>query len=260
MQHVSVVLPCYNEEGRLHREAFSEFLQHEPDVDLLFVDDGSTDGTAAALEELRTSGIGPIDVVTLDRNRGKAEAVRRGMLRAMEGGAQFVGYWDSDLATPLADVPVFARILESRPQLEVVFGSRVRLMGRQIDRRPSRHYFGRVFATVVSLMLGLPIYDTQCGAKLFRVTPRLKHIFDEPFHSRWVFDVEILFRLMTLARQDGGLPVESLIYEHPLIEWTDVPGSKINLWAYARSALDLAAMYRHYASGRWRPGASSGRH
>ena len=156
----------------------------EPRVDLLFVDDGSTDGTARVLSNLAGAAPGRIAVMTLDRNRGKAEAVRLGVLRALEASPRFVGFWDSDLSTPIHDVTPFVQLLESRPDLDMVFGSRVKLLGRHVDRSTSRHFAGRVFATVVSLMLDLAIYDTQCGAKLFRATPRLVRIFEEPFRIR----------------------------------------------------------------------------
>src|SRR5262249_36351151 len=150
---------------------------------------------------------------------------------------RFVGFWDSDLSTPIRDTTTFAALLESRPDIDMVFGSRVKLLGRHVDRSTARHLAGRAFATVVSLMLDLAIYDTQCGAKLFRVTPRLRQLFEEPFRSGWVFDVEILARLMALTRTEGGRRIDQLIYEYPLLEWRDVPGSKVDLRAYLRSLL-----------------------
>jgi len=252
VDRVTVVLPCYNEEARLDANAIRDFRGAEPGVDMLFVDDGSTDGTAEVLRRLKDAIPVGLEVLSLDRNRGKAEAVRRGVLRALEGEPRFVGYWDSDLSTPLRDVADFARVLESRPDLDMVFGSRVKLLGRRVERRTSRHYVGRIFASVVSLMLDLGIYDTQCGAKLFRVTPRLKRLFEEPFQSTWTFDVEILARLLALTREEGGTPVDRLIYEFPLMEWTDVPGSKVDLGAYLRSTAEVFGIYRRYLSRRAR--------
>jgi hypothetical protein len=101
------------------------------------------------------------------------------------------------------------------------------LLGRRIQRRTARHYIGRLFATAVSMMLGLAIYDTQCGAKLFRVSSSLYGLFDKPFLSRWIFVVDIIARLIQ-ARRGKQLPQpEQVIYEFPLIEWRDVRGSKL---------------------------------
>jgi dolichyl-phosphate beta-glucosyltransferase len=239
-----VVIPCFNEAERLDVETIREFLEREP-VRLLFVDDGSTDRTGEVLRDLRERLPGRIQVLSLGVNRGKAEAVRLGIRQALSDRSEFVGYWDADLSTPLDDIGVFERILEDRTDLLVVFGSRVQLLGREIERRAWRHYTGRVFATVVSLILRLRVYDTQCGAKLFRVTPAVAALFDEPFHSRWVFDVEIIARLIVLARQQGMRSVEERIYEHPLTRWRDVPGSKLSLWSYLSSAFDVLGIHRY---------------
>ena len=125
-------------------------------------------------------------------------------------------------------------------------GSRVKLLGRKIERRRSRHYLGRVFATAVSTILGLDVYDTQCGAKLFRVTPFIRALFQQPFLSRWIFDVEILARLIQ-ARRGKNLPqADRVIYEFPLMEWRDIPGSKLGYRDFFRAAWELCRIHNHY--------------
>src|SRR5271163_3481131 len=115
------------------------------------------------------------------------------MLAALErSDTAFIGFWDADLATPLGVIPEFIALLSDNDQLQMVIGARIRLLGRQIHRRAVRHYLGRVFTSRVSLILRLPIYDTQCGAKIFRVTPEPSRVLEDRFLSRWVFDVEIL--------------------------------------------------------------------
>lgn len=222
-----LVVPCYNEAKRLQTDTFRDWLAKHQKTRFIFVDDGSRDETLVVLNQLRTGFEETASVLSLPRNQGKAEAVRSGVLYALsEFNPQFVGYWDADLATPLDSVTDFLKLLGSRPEIEMVFGARVKLLGRFVVRRPARHYLGRVFATVVSNILRLPIYDTQCGAKMFRVTAMTRQIFAAPFLSRWVFDVEILARyLQALGHAPEAL--ERLIYEYPLDTWVDVASSKV---------------------------------
>jgi glycosyltransferase involved in cell wall biosynthesis len=241
-----VVVPCYNEERRLDTAAFRSFDRDRLGLRFCFVNDGSRDGTLALLQRLVSEAPGLGFVLDLVTNHGKAEAVRRGLLAALETGATYVGFWDADLATPLDELPRFEEVLDERPQVELVLGSRVRLLGRHIERRAARHYLGRVFATGASLTLGLAVYDTQCGAKLFRSTPRLRALLSEPFLTSWVFDVEVLARYKRSLRGEPGLTAAEHIYELPLRRWTDVPGSKVKAWDFVRSGVELFRIWNAY--------------
>ena len=243
MPAIQIVVPCYNEAHRLPVARFREFFGHS-NIGFVFVDDGSRDQTVQVLEDLRKSREDLVSVLQLKVNQGKAEAVRQGINFALEHNAEFTGYWDADLATPLNAIPRFLSILQDRPDLDMVFGSRVKLLGRKVQRRPARHYLGRVFATVVSVMLRLPIYDTQCGAKIFRVGPGTRGLFADPFLTRWVFDVEILARQI---RQTGSPDVAaSRIYEYPLEEWEDVAGSKVKSTDFLIALRDIARIHWNY--------------
>jgi glycosyltransferase involved in cell wall biosynthesis len=242
--HTTIVVPCYNEAARLDLAAFRLFLDTplSSGVRLLLVDDGSGDATLTVLHTLATERPDQIGVLALERNQGKAEAVRLGMLEAMQQGS-FVGFWDADLATPLEAIPDFLAILEAEPEVQWVFGARVGLLGRHIQRRMRRHYSGRAFATCVSLVLDLPVYDTQCGAKLFRIDPALHAVLERPFRSRWIFDVEMIARLKVLIASGGGPPLAHRIYELPLMRWTDVAGSKVRGRDFIRAVRELAAIW-----------------
>lgn len=245
MAHVIVVVPCYNEASRLDSAAFAQFRADGHWLEFLFVNDGSVDETGRVLDALRCASPDTIRLLSLPANRGKAEAVRAGMLRALEGGAEYVGFWDADLSTPLPALPEFLELLEDRPSLQMVFGSRVKLLGRDVERRALRHYLGRVFATIVSVMLRLPIYDTQCGAKLFRASDTLRAVLAEPFVTSWLFDVEILARFIART-PEGSRGLERAVYELPLREWRDVAGSKLTRRAYARAAASLFRLHMAY--------------
>jgi glycosyltransferase involved in cell wall biosynthesis len=240
------VVPCYNEASRLDGEAFRRFAAGRSALRFLFVDDGSTDDTRRVLETLAARDPEHLGVFTYSPNRGKAEAVRRGVLEALNGGPDLVGFWDADLATPLEEVDRFVARFASHPELEIALGSRVRLLGRQIQRNAARHYFGRVAATAVSIMLHLAVYDTQCGAKMFRATDDLKRVFSEPFVTRWIFDVEILVRWLALKRAATIERLDTRIREMPLEAWHDVSGSRLRLRDFARAPLDLWRIYRRY--------------
>jgi len=242
---IGIVVPCFNEAHRLRPDAFSEFARRGQ-TRFLFVNDGSTDDTRAVLGALARDAPAQVAVLDLATNAGKGEAVRRGMLEVFGWGVAYAGFWDADLATPLDAIPAFAAILDGEPRLEMVFGARVLLMGRSIRRSSTRHYAGRLFATAVSLVLGLPIYDTQCGAKLFRATPAVQALFQEPFRSRWIFDVELVARLVRARRGTPAPQPAEVIHEYPLEQWHDVPGSKVRAVDFARAAIELARIYRVY--------------
>lgn len=236
---VTWVVPCYGEAARFQGDRFVSLVDSEPDISVLFVDDGSTDDTATKLFEISDLRPSAVHVLPLAHNVGKAEAVRLGLSKALESGASIVGYLDADLATPVDEMLRLTKIIRDR-DVDVVFGARVALLGRQIERNSARHYFGRVFATAASLILRLRVYDTQCGAKLFKRTPALESALATPFVSRWAFDVELLGRLLSAKR-----PTEpSRMLEEPLLEWNDVPGSKVGAADIVMTGIDLVRISR----------------
>ena len=243
---VAIVIPCYNEATRLKASKFKEYSDADRSHLFVFVNDGSSDTTLQVIQDLHRDHPQRCSFIDLPRNFGKAEAVRRGVLSAFDANPDFVGYWDADMATPLEAIPEFCDLLESRPEIDMVFGARVRLLGRAIERRPLRHYLGRMFATAASLTLGLPIYDTQCGAKLFRACPLTRSLFQQPFMTRWLFDVEIIARLIQACRRNDLRPPKDRIYEFPLQTWHDVAGSKVKPVDFFSSFFDLARIYWKY--------------
>lgn len=238
-----VVVPCFNEERRLPVDAFRTFASDAAQVEFLLVNDGSSDGTSRVLDVLCAENPSRCSVLDLERNSGKAEAVRRGILTALDRQPDLIGFWDADLATPLGEIDGFLDVFATRPEIEMVFAARVRLLGRSISRNPARHYFGRVGATLISQSLGLAVYDTQCGAKLFRVTSGTRGLFDRPFLSRWIFDVEIIARFVIQRGRDAAARA---IYELPIRVWHDVKGSKVRQSDFLRALNDLRKIRRAY--------------
>lgn len=247
-----LIVPCYNEEKRIDAREFFSLLADDT-IELLFVNDGSTDGTLDRLHELAAQRPDRVDVLSLEPNRGKAEAVREGLSTALTRQPTFVGYVDADLATPVSEIRRLVRVMRES-DADGILGSRIALMGRDIERTPRRHYLGRAFATAASLVLQTEVYDTQCGAKLFRCTPALRAAVAEPFISRWAFDVELLGRLLVGTATTPGV-ARSAIREEPLLMWHDVAGSTLGPAQMARTLADLVRIKFDLARRRTRTSA-----
>ncbi len=245
MARVMIVVPCFNEAKRLDASAFGAFTLERHEVTFVFVNDGSADTTMSVLSTIASSAKSKCEIVDRANNGGKAEAVRQGMLHALALAPDYVGYWDADLAAPLSELSGFLELMQLRHDIDIVFGSRVKLMGRSIERLAWRHYLGRVSATLISRTLALPIYDTQCGHKLFRATDMLARVFADPFQTNWLFDVEILARFLTTDPR-GRDAVARTIYEWPLARWVDVSGSKVKPFDFARGLAEVWQIKRAY--------------
>ena len=128
------MVPCYNEAARLDVTRFREFAAASNGVGLLFVDDGSTDATAAVLAGLIREVPHRIRGIRLGANQGKAGAVRAGILMALTGEPTFVGFWDADLADSVIRRRSLRGDLEARPDLVGAIGARVKLLGSTIER------------------------------------------------------------------------------------------------------------------------------
>src|SRR5829696_2738138 len=135
-----VVVPCFNEAERLDLRRFEQ-LTRSSEVRLLFVDDGSTDRTRSLLESLAARSDGAVEVLARDVNAGKAEAVRAGLLSAMERPrVAYVAYYDADLAAPPCELARVLDTLRGSADVDVAIGSRVAMLGRRIERSRWRHY------------------------------------------------------------------------------------------------------------------------
>jgi glycosyltransferase involved in cell wall biosynthesis len=243
----SLIIPCYNEAQRLSLSAFADFIEHNSQVDFLFVNDGSKDATGQMLADFQVKFPERVRLLNLPKNSGKAEAVRQGMRAVDIAQYDYVGFWDADLATPLTEFVRMIGVVQNKPDLYCLLASRVKLLGHAIVRKPTRHYLGRVFAVAASLLLKMAVYDTQCGAKLFKaeLAPAL---FSEKFRTRWIFDVEILLRFKRwylqkrLAKLDK---LENYINEMPLLNWRDIAGSKIRPVHFLLAVTDFLKLLRY---------------
>lgn len=235
-----IVVPCYNESKRLRQDAFVDYVERHEDVAFLFANDGSRDNTLEVLQEL-TARHERLLLLDIQPNGGKAEAVRKGMLYAAEQfEPEYIAFWDADLATPLDEIEPMVAWADKG--YDAVMGLRLMRLGAKVKRKPLRHYLGRCFATVASMMLGLPVYDTQCGAKLFR-RDVVKKIFPEQFITRWLFDVELLARY---TKAYGKERATEKIYEFPLFQWQDIDGSQLKSRDFFKAPMELMKIWRRY--------------
>lgn len=246
MPETVIVVPCHNEADRLDSRSLTSFAHEFPNVAFVFVNDGSTDHTLAVLHTLSGTSPSPFLVHNLKQNLGKAEATRQGILKAFSLNPKYVGWWDADLSAPLREIPLFMKVLDNMPQIQMVFGARVKLLGRSITRPLLRHYLGRISATLISWALQLPIFDSQCGAKLFRANEQMRSLFQEKFLSSWIFDVEIIARVIRAHRDHILGAPEEVIYELPLDEWHHKGESNIKAYDYIKSLYELLLIYHKY--------------
>ncbi|MGL5682773.1 MAG: dolichyl-phosphate beta-glucosyltransferase [Marinifilaceae bacterium] len=239
---VVIIVPCYNEEKRLESKAFTNFVHNNSNYSVCFVNDGSKDNTSSLLKDLCKQYPNKLMLIDNNDNRGKAEAIRCAMTQ-LHDKYTYIGFCDADLATPLEE---FTQLYNACSlDYPIIFGSRIKRLGAHIERNITRHYIGRCFATAVSIVFNIPVYDSQCGAKLFHCDS-VQALFDKPFQSTWLFDVEILVRTKL---KYGNY---STVKEIPLSEWKEKGGSKINFSYWFKAPFILMKLFSHYKSEGYR--------
>ena len=240
---LAIVIPCYNEANRLPVSKFKDFLPHYSNVFIFFVNDGSKDDTEGILKTLKNQFSNQIEIIHLSHNQGKANAVFHGMIKALEKKRfQKVAYLDADLATSLQECLRLS--LYVKEEVVLAFGSRILKLDNQIKRKWYRFLLGRVVATAISNTLKMSIYDSQCGCKIFEVKTA-KKIFDKPFISRWLFDVEIFFRMIRIY---GRPEVQNHLREIPLKAWIDTADSRVSPLYFFKLWWDLFKISKEYRS------------
>lgn len=232
---ITIIIPFYNEEKRIKIERFHQIFNNFPHYNFLLVNDGSTDNTNAILDEFK-SKFPNLTILKLDKNVGKAEAIRAAVLSI--SNADFIVYYDADLATPFSELEKLIQFSILHQNYKMVMGARIKLIGNQVKRSLKRHYFGRIFATIVSqFVLKVAVYDTQCGAKVIDFDTA-KPIFSKPFLSKWLFDVELLKRLQKIHN------LKEVVKEIPLEKWEEIGNSKIKVTDFFKIPFELLKIYR----------------
>lgn len=238
-----IVVPCYNEGIGISIEEYSHFLDNHTNTTICFVNDGSTDNTMDLLNVLKEKYNNQIHILSLAKNSGKAEAVRAGINYCNENfDYQNIGYLDADLATTLEEFMAVSHYLKDN--IVFCFGSRIRKIGSTIIRENSRFLIGRIIATFISNILDLKVYDTQCGCKVF--TKEIStQLFQKPFISKWLFDVELFFRMIHLFGKEKAI---LKMHEVPLKSWIEKGNSKVKPTYFFKLWLDLYTIKKEYTN------------
>ncbi|WP_209406013.1 response regulator [Pseudozobellia sp. WGM2] len=239
---VGVVIPCYNEEERLSSEDFKKFAHQNLGYHLCFVNDGSTDNTLAVLEQLHKENSSNISVYNCEKNGGKAEAVRQGVLHlAKDEQLDYIGYLDADLSTDFRDFDDLVKTLENS-KFKIVSGSRISRMGANITKESARRIISLTINMIIQKILGMPFKDTQCGAKIMD-RDIVTNMFNKKFITKWLFDVEIFMRM---RKHYGKEEAKRLICEQPLKRWIHADGSKLSMKDSVKIVGQLAQIAYNY--------------
>ena len=212
---LSIIIPSYNEESRLPAtlERIAAYIQTcGRETEVLVVDDGSRDGTAAVAEYFQIK-IPSLRVISNGVNRGKGYSVRHGI---QEASGRIALFTDADLSAPIEEA---GKLIDALETSDVAIGSRA--LDRSlisVHESPFREFAGIVFNTIVRLILRLPFVDTQCGFKAFR-RDRCRIIFEQQTIERFGFDPELLY----LARHHGLRAVEIPV------RWGHSPATKVSM-------------------------------
>lgn len=235
-----IVVPCFNEEFRWDIN-FWVFLKEHNGIELIFVDDGSTDQTLQLLR--KTASLTGASVVVSSNNLGKAEAIRLGLNQAIGTGSDEIAFLDADGAFSSDDISRLISVfktLKHSGQASCLWSSRVALAGRVIQRSTRRHYFARTLITILAFRYKFNVYDTQSGFKIFSVTEAFRYSLESKFHTRWFVDLEIYLRMTSYTKQPPA------IWEEPVQMWRDVENSKLGGWGSTTVIRDLIRLYWNY--------------
>jgi glycosyltransferase involved in cell wall biosynthesis len=216
-----VIVPCFNEEQRFSADYFERLAKLEV-IELIFVDDASTDNTLEILNSFSARHKN-VKAFSLQNNLGKAECIRHGLLEVVNPDASGFMYLDADCEVPIGEVIRQIRIFfdSSNRNFNIFAANRFARSRRNIERTRYRLLVSYVVRLVVRASLrSLPL-DPQMGLKIFRNNESFKNAITQPFRTRWFIDIELFLRLNHLIKLE--------VRNEDLAEYAEIPSSNFGL-------------------------------
>lgn len=211
--YLSVIIPVYNEENRILPTIGAVVAYVSAicsDWELLVVDDGSTDGTVACIEELSFANLRLLKA----HHQGKGGALRQGVLAAR---GRCVLFTDADNSTPIEEIKKLLYKLELQ-HFDVAVGSRAAGGAAVKKKSLLRKCVSKMLHTIVSTMFPCGVQDTQCGFKMY-TTEAARRLYSIQKLKGFAFDLEVLYLAHKFRYKVAEVPVE----------WINAPDSKVNL-------------------------------
>lgn len=248
-EFTALIVPCYNDQHRLDADQFTDFVGRNANYAFIFVDDGSQDRTVDVLTSIQDSvGRDRVWILSLPQNRGKAEAIRQGVLLARSSDFQqnrdlgFIGFLDAELATPLDEIGSLVSMMSDRHEVDLVIANRSVLNGHSLEANAVRNSVRSLISFVAQRTLDLPVSNPQCIVKILRYGRWLESVFGREFTNRSRYDIEILARV----RKEFGSVAGSKIFEYPVDVWDVSDRSDLGIHELMKASWQLCRLIFEY--------------
>ncbi|WP_340200532.1 glycosyltransferase [Ascidiimonas sp. W6] len=236
-----IIIPCFNEEKRLQKKVFKEFIKTHQNYHLCFVNDGSKDNTLKVLKQLKEESAENISILNLSLNKGKSFAILEGTKHLyLNHKLDQLGFLDADLSTSLDEYHQMNQQLENTANCDFICGTRGE--NTKIVKSYVRKVISGTAKYVIRTTFGLPFEDTQCGAKIFKAAI-IPYIFNKPFLSKWLFDIELFIRCINKTKEEGS---RGEIHQFELKDWQAVGESRLRKRDFVLAFKDISAIYFAY--------------
>ncbi len=255
-----MVIPCYNEAKRLPVAlkklvgTLNSQSAHSILYDVVIADDGSKEEHSLihskTVHELQGVLRSPnrLRYVRFEKNGGKGHVLHTLFTWGLTGVSKFhelsdldrpaydlIAFLDADGSTEMDELHRLALMAFDNPKLATVIGSRVKMLGYSVDRFAKRHYSGRIFATLVSELFNIPIYDSQCGAKVFRTSFMTQNDLDICYQARWLFDTQLVLWAYQRSLQQLEVPINWIHFDDSKVSLLRDPLKMIwGLWKFRK--------------------------